>query len=182
MAAKITSSFSANPADWEYRSWIYHAPTGVWRFARSAYVADHARVGNRVRLGNCNTPAGGPVWDQLGSSSGLCWAVGCGLTGWIESMFTGEAADTYVLDFGVSNSNDTYYDSGLAFEGVEVGGQPIPSVPEPSSLTLIGTVIGLLSVVVRSRRQKSAYVREQLSSASGHGAATLCRSFALARF
>jgi hypothetical protein len=104
----------------------------------------------------CNTPAGGPVWSELGSYSGECWAVGCGLTGWIESEFTGEAADTYVLEFGVSNSNDELFDSGLAFAGVEVGGSPITPTPEPSSFVLIGIAMGAFWVAVRSRSRKTA--------------------------
>jgi len=107
-------------------------------------------------IGAGSGETGGPVWSELGESSGACYNVGCGLTGWIESKFTGEAADNYLLEFGVSNANDGDFDSGLAFAGVEVGGNPVTStVPEPSSLLLIGTAFGALAVV-RSRRRKTA--------------------------
>src|ERR1019366_3924870 len=100
--------------------------------------------------------AGGPVWAELGSWSGYCYAVGCGLTGsntpnWIESTFTGEKVGTYVLEFGVSNANDLSYDSGLAFAGVEVGGVPITGTPERSSLALIGTVLALAFLSLRRK-------------------------------
>lgn len=92
--------------------------------------------------------AGGPVWAELGSWSGYCFAAGCGLTGWIQSLFDGEAADTYVLEFGVSNTNDTLYDSGLAYAGVTVGGKPIDT-PEPGGLALFGA--GLFAVLLGYR-------------------------------
>lgn len=75
--------------------------------------------GSQCGSGDCNTVAGGPVWAELGSSSGNCWALGCGLTGWIQSKFNGEAAGTYQLEFGVSNANDEIYDSGLALAGCQ---------------------------------------------------------------
>jgi hypothetical protein len=114
--------------------------------------------GSGTQCGNsCNDPAGGPVWAELGGSSGNCWAVGCGLTGWIESEFTGEAAGAYTLEFGVSNSNDTLYDSGLAFAGVEVGGNPVPT-PEPSTWALM--LVGLAGLGFlghrRSRKDRTA--------------------------
>jgi hypothetical protein len=98
---------------------------------------------------------GGPVWSELGLYSGDCYAAGCGLTGWITSNFTGEAAGTYVLEFGVSNATDELYDSGLAFAGVEVGGSPItPSAtPEPSSFLMLG--LGLAGLLAFSMRRRS---------------------------
>ena len=95
---------------------------------------------------------GGPVWNELGTWSGACYAAGCGLTGWITSNFNGEAADNYVLEFGVSNANDDFYDSGLAFAGAQVGGNPINTgtTPEPDTLVLLGSgLIGLAGVLRR---------------------------------
>ena len=113
--------------------------------------------GTECSTGDCNTPAGGPVWNEIGTYSGECWAAGCGLTGWIESEFTGEAAGTYVLEFGVSNSNDEYYDSGLAFAGVEAGGVTVTStVPEPPGFVLICTAMVALGLMLYSRRRKIA--------------------------
>ncbi len=97
---------------------------------------------------------GGPVWSELGSYSRYCWAAGCGLTGWIESEFTGEAAGSYVLEFGVSNSNDELYDSGLAYAGVEVGGTPVGGVtPEPSTWLLMLTGLGSLGLMMMKMRK-----------------------------
>src|ERR1039458_849135 len=46
--------------------------------------------------------SGAPVWDELGSSSGTCWAAGCGYTGWIQEDYTIPTAGTYQLAFGGS--------------------------------------------------------------------------------
>jgi len=98
--------------------------------------------------------AGETVWAELGGSSGACWAAGCGQTGWIESEFTGEAADNYALEFGVSNANDEEYDSGLAFAGVEVGGAPVTGTPEPSPWLLMLTGLGSLGLMIAMRKAK----------------------------
>lgn len=102
--------------------------------------------------------SGGPVWAELGSSSGTCYAAGCGLTGWIQSQFNGEAADTYVLSFGTSNANDIAYDSGLAFAGVTVGGTPVIDTPEPAGLAMFGAglLVILLGYRITRRRQTMA--------------------------
>ncbi len=68
---------------------------------------------------------GGPRWSPLGGDSGRCFSSGCGYTGWVRSVFSIPQAGDYVLEFGVVNWSDTLYQSGLAFDGVTVGGQPI---------------------------------------------------------
>jgi hypothetical protein len=76
----------------------------------------------------------GPVWSPLGGSSGACFngpGQGCGFTDWIQSTYTIGSAGSYQLAFGVTNFIDTLFDSGLAFDGVTVGGVPINPVPGP---------------------------------------------------
>ena len=99
---------------------------------------------------------GGPVWSPLGGYSGSCWAIGCGYTGWVESTFTIAAAGNYILEFGVVDWADQIYDSGMAFDGITVGGKPIDPgvVPEPASLALLG--IGLVGLGAMRHRKKLA--------------------------
>jgi hypothetical protein len=94
---------------------------------------------------------GGPAWSPLGSSSGDCYAAGCGYTGWVNSNYTIATAGNYYLEVGVVNWSDTAFDSGLAMDGVTVGGVPVGS-PEPGTLILIGTGLGLTALVRRRRR------------------------------
>ena len=97
---------------------------------------------------------GGPVWDQLGSYSGACYdgvGAGCGYTGWIQEDYTIPTAGTYQLAFGVSNAIDTLYDSGLAYSGVEVNGTQVGSVPEPSTVALLG--LGMITLAIARRRK-----------------------------
>ncbi len=72
----------------------------------------------------------------MGSWSGDCWAAGCGYTGWIESSYTISTPGIYQIEFGVTNSNDTLYDSGLAFAGLEENGIPI-GTPEPATWVMM---------------------------------------------
>lgn len=100
-------------------------------------------------------PNGGPHWSPLAGSSGACWRDGCGYTGWIGSSYTIGDAGSYYLLFGVTNWNDTAYDSGLAIDSVTVHGNPIPGddVPEPGTLVLLGTgLFGLAGAIRRKLR------------------------------
>jgi hypothetical protein len=102
----------------------------------------------------------GTTWSPLGSYSGQCWATGCGNTGWVFSQYTIGMAGNYFLQFGVTNWNDTRYDSGLAFAGTTVGGvviDPTPGgnvAPEPVSMVLLGTGLAGVGVVARRRRRR----------------------------
>lgn len=99
---------------------------------------------------------GGPVWSPLGGNSGGCFDTGCGYTGWVQSDYTILATGNYFLEFGAVNWTDSSYDTGMAFDGLTVGGQPIGgggTVPEPVSLALFG--IGLAGLGAM-RRRKSA--------------------------
>jgi hypothetical protein len=97
---------------------------------------------------------GNPFWGPLGGSSGSCYSAGCGYTGWIGSSYTIANAGNYILEFGVTNWIDTLYDSGLAFDGITVGGDPITQVPEPASLALLG--LGMLGITAARRRRGKA--------------------------
>jgi hypothetical protein len=95
---------------------------------------------------------GGPAWSALGGSSGGCWSTGCGYTGWIGMTYEIAAAGSYFLEFGVVNWSDTAFDSGLAFDGILIGGVPIDNgIPEPASLALLG--IGLAGLGAMRRRK-----------------------------
>lgn len=89
--------------------------------------------------------AGGPAWSALGSGSGECYDAGCGYTGWVQSTYAIAAAGQYYLEFGVTNWNDSDYQSGLAFDGVTLDGVPLPAVPEPATYAMMLGGLGLLA-------------------------------------
>jgi hypothetical protein len=100
--------------------------------------------------------AGGPVWSALGTTdSGDCYDVGCGLTGWILSSFQIAASGNYLLEFGVTDWGDSAFSSGLAFDGITLGGKPIDppaNVPVPAAAWLFGSaLVGLLKSTRRKR-------------------------------
>lgn len=95
---------------------------------------------------------GAPAWSPLGlKSSGTCYSAGCGYTGWIDSNYTIGTGGNYYLEVGVVNWQDTSFDSGLAIDGVKVVGG-ISGTPEPGTLLLIGTGLGITALVRRRRR------------------------------
>jgi len=105
---------------------------------------------------------GATNWAPLGNSSGSCFngvGNGCGNTGWVNSTFTIGATGQFIMEFGVTNWNDTAFDSGLAFDGLSVNGiiigpPPTSTVPEPTTIALVAT--GLAAVGAVSRRRRAA--------------------------
>ncbi len=100
--------------------------------------------------------AGAPSWSALAGSSGTCYSSGCGYTGWVSSAYTLASAGSYILEFGVINFLDSGYNSGLAFDGITIGGAPISPVPEPESLAMLLAGLGLIGASARRRQQKLA--------------------------
>lgn len=96
---------------------------------------------------------GAPDWSALGGSSGTCYASGCGYTGWVLSSYDIPTDGTYYLEVGVTNWIDTAYQSGLALDGVTIGGVPVGpgTTPEPSSIFLLGS--GLAGCLALARRK-----------------------------
>ena len=89
---------------------------------------------------------GGPQWSPLGTDSGRCFGPGCGYTGWINSNYVIPTAGDYHVSFGVVNWIDDLFNSGLAIDGLTVGGVPVgpggnepppTGTPEPGTLLLL---------------------------------------------
>lgn len=93
------------------------------------------------------------AWSPLGDDSDSCYDVGCGNTGWVRSQYTIAGAGTYRLEFGVTNWNDSDFNSGLAFDAIQLGGQPLP-VPEPATYGML--LAGLTLFATRRAWARSA--------------------------
>lgn len=97
-------------------------------------------------------------WSALGADSGKCYSGGCGMTGWITSTYEIVTAGTYSLTFGVTNTVDSGYQSGLAWSGARVGDTVIPddtvsTVPVPATLPLLAGALGLPAFLRRKARK-----------------------------
>jgi len=96
--------------------------------------------------------AGKTNWSPLGDDADSCYDVGCGTTGWVKSQYTIANAGNYKLEFGVTNWNDTDYQSGLAFDAITLGGVPLP-VPEPATYAMLLAGMTILGSVVNRRKR-----------------------------
>ena len=69
--------------------------------------------------------SGGPAWQPIAPYSGECFDAGCGYTGWVQANYVIPTTGNYYLKVGVVNWIDQLWDSGLAVDGVTIGGAPI---------------------------------------------------------
>lgn len=96
------------------------------------------------------------TWSPLGPWSGSCFGSGCGTTGWVLSSFNIPATGDYYLKVGAVNWRDDFFDSGLAFDGITVAGEPITptspptTTPEPATVLMLAS--GLLGAGIYRRR------------------------------
>lgn len=136
----------------------------AWLFTARTTPAGNTSPGfalppNDSTLTPASTPiiGGGPVWSALGGDSGSCYDAGCGYTGWIESTYAIGTTGSYILRFGVTNALDQDFDSGLAFAGLTIAGNPIPTggVPEPGSWAMMLGGFGLIGGAMRASRRRT---------------------------
>lgn len=100
----------------------------------------------------------GTTWSALGSSSGTCFGGvgnGCGNTGWIQSTYNITSAGSYKIKFGVTNVQDTLFNSGLAYSGLKIADVPIGAVPEPGTWLMMLLGFGLMGGALRSRQKQN---------------------------
>jgi hypothetical protein len=92
--------------------------------------------------------AGAVSWSPVGSG---CFADGCGYTDWIGMNYTFAEAGNFRLRFGVVNSGDFNFDTGLAYDGALIDGEVIPGIPEPTTWAMMIIGFGLVGFAARRR-------------------------------
>lgn len=90
-------------------------------------------------------------WAPLGPDSDDCYDAGCGATGWVRAQYAISNAGKYRLEFGVTNWDDQDFDSGLAFDAISVGGEPLP-IPEPGQYAMLLAGLAMLGTLKRLAR------------------------------
>jgi len=94
--------------------------------------------------------AGQTNWSPLGDTSDECYDDGCGTTGWVRSQYAIAANGIYRLEFGVTNWDDEDFNSGLAFDAITLGGEPLP-IPEPSTYAMLLAGMTILGAAAKRR-------------------------------
>lgn len=92
---------------------------------------------------------GETTWTPLGPDGDDCYDTGCGRTGWVRAQYTIASEGMYRLEFGVTNWSDQDFDTGMAFDAITVGGDPLP-IPEPGQYAML--LAGLAALTVLKRR------------------------------
>lgn len=100
---------------------------------------------------------GGPTWSPLGADSGECFDVGCGYTNWIQASYPFPSSGEFALQIGVVNWDDQAFDTGMAFDGATIAGEPIGGAPVPEPGTMVLMATGLVGLTRISRRKKLLY-------------------------
>ena len=156
----VTSDGSGSFTDYSFAELLKDGAHAAWLFTARTTPTGNTSPGfglpsNDSVLTPVTTAikAGAPMWSALGGSSGSCYAVGCGYTGWIGSNYTIGSGGAYQLRFGVTNVGDNSFQSGLAFAGITINDTPVGGVPEPATWAMMILGFGVVGHALRGARR-----------------------------